>query len=101
MLLTGARSRREVLSATWDQFEPLAAGAWKRPSSSTKRHDHPIALSAPARLLLAEIRARQQRAGSASPYLFPGRGGKGAMVDVGSSWKSICRAAGLRGLHLH
>jgi hypothetical protein len=72
MLLTGARSRREVLRATWDQFEPLEAGNWKRPSSTTKRNDHPVPLSAPARQLLAEMR----RTAADSPYLFRGRFGR-------------------------
>jgi integrase len=97
MLLTGARSRREVLRATWDQFEPLEAGNWKRPSSTTKRNDHPVPLSAPARQLLAEMRSTA----ADSPYLFPGRFGDGPMVGLESSWRSICRAADLRGLRLH
>ena len=95
MLLTGARSRREVLGATWDQFD-LERGTWKRPSSTTKRNDHPIPLSAPARQLLAGMRRTAQ-----SPYLFPGRSGDGPMAGLESSWRAICRAADLRGLRLH
>lgn len=103
MLLTGARSRSEVLRATWDQFDDVDPGYWRKPSSHTKqKRQHHVPLSAPARQLLAEMRTRQKReAGTLSPYLFPGRFGDGPMVDVDSSWKSICRAADLRGLRLH
>jgi integrase len=102
MLLTGARSRSEVLRATWDQFDP-DFGYWHKPSSHTKqKRQHHAPLSAPARQLLVEMRARQRRQeGALSPYLFPGRFDEGPMIDVDSSWKSICRAADLRGLRLH
>jgi integrase len=102
MLLTGARSRSEVLRATWDQFD-VDLGYWRKPSSHTKqKRQHRVPLSAPTRQLLVEMRSRQKREnGAPSSYLFPGRFGDGAMVDIDRSWKSICRAADLRGLRIH
>lgn len=95
LLLTGARSS-EVLSATWNQFD-LDLGIWTKPASSTKQNrEHPVPLSAPARQLLVEMHRKAR-----SEYLFPGRIDDGPMVDLKSSWRSICRAADLRGLRVH
>ena len=56
LLLTGAR-RGEVLGATWDQFD-LEEGIWTKAASFTKQKKlHRVPLSAPARQLLAEIKA--------------------------------------------
>jgi len=96
LLLTGARSKSELLRATWDQFDADLRN-WTKPSSHTKRErEHPVPLSAPARQLLAEMRGKAH-----GRYLFPGRTGDGPMVDLKSSWRAICRAADLRGLRIH
>jgi integrase len=96
LLLTGAR-RGEVLSATWDQFD-LEVGVWTKPSSHTKqKREHRVPLSAPARQLLAEMRASP----SPSPYLFPSRSGDGPTVEIKTSWASVCKAAGIKGVRLH
>jgi integrase len=95
LLLTGAR-RGEVLGASWDQFD-LDAGIWTKPSAHTKqKREHRVPLSAPARALLANMKA----AGDA-PYLFPSRGGTAPLTDIKKSWAAICRAADLQGLRLH
>lgn len=100
LLLTGAR-RGEVLTATWDQFD-LAAGTWTKPSSHTKqKREHRVPLSAPARALLAEMRADADRRGETSPYLFTSRTGTGPMVEIKSSWAALCKAAGIEGVRLH
>jgi integrase len=104
LLLTGAR-RGEVLSATWDQFD-LEAGIWTKPSSHTKRkREHRVPMSAPARQLLAEMKEssqrRRQQHGEPSRHLFPARIGDGPMVEIKSSWTSICNGADLHGLRLH
>jgi integrase len=60
LLLTGAR-RGEVLGATWDQFD-LEEGVWTKAASFTKQKKlHRVPLSAPARQLLAEIKAAAER----------------------------------------
>jgi integrase len=106
LILTGSR-RGEVLNATWDQFD-LARGVWTKPSHHTKQNktEH-IPLSAPARLLVAEIRGRAIKAlGDEAklkdfPFLFPGdREGKPLQV-LKRAWKAICAAAGLEGVRVH
>jgi integrase len=105
LLLTGAR-RGEVLAATWHQFD-LEAGIWIKPSSHTKqKREHRVPLSAPARQLLADIRAAaQQRADEKnwglSPFVFSARTGEGHMVEIKTAWAGLCRAAKLDGVRLH
>ncbi|MGH7054931.1 MAG: tyrosine-type recombinase/integrase [Stellaceae bacterium] len=97
LLLTGAR-RGEVLSATWDQFD-LNAGIWIKPSAHTKqKREHRVPISAPARQLLGEMKAAQK---NPAPYVFPARGGDGPMMEIKTSWASLCKAAGLRGVRIH
>jgi integrase len=105
LLLTGAR-RGEVLAATWDQFD-LEAGLWIKPSSHTKqKREHRVPVSAPARQLLAEMRAKADRRAEEkgclpSPYVFPARTGDGPMVEIKAAWAALCKAAGLDGVRLH
>jgi integrase len=95
LLLTGAR-KGEVLGARWNQFD-LAGGTWTKPNSLTKdNREHTVPLSAPARQLLARL---QERSGG-SPWVFPGRDGKGR-EDTKYSWARICKAAGITGLRVH
>jgi len=102
LLLTGAR-RGEVLSATWDQFD-LELGIWIKPSSHTKqKREHRVPLSAPARQLLAEMKAVAENRATArgrepAPYVFPARVGDGPMVEIKTAWGALCRAAELRGV---
>jgi integrase len=106
LLLTGAR-RGEVLGATWDQFD-LETGTWVKPSSHTKqKREHRVPLSAPARQLLAEMRAEAERRAKEkgrepSPYVFPARApADGPMTEIKKSWSSLCRVADLAGVRLH
>jgi integrase len=95
LLLTGAR-RMEVLGAQWGEFD-FETGHWIKPSSHTKqKSEHKLPLSAPALKLLAEM--REQAKGK---FLFPGRDGKGHMVDLKTSWSTICRVAQLGDARLH
>lgn len=60
LLLTGAR-KGEVLRARWTEID-LEAGVWVKPSAHTKtKKDHRVPLSAPARLLLTEMRAEAEK----------------------------------------
>lgn len=105
LLLTGAR-RGEVLGATWDQFD-LEAAVWIKPSSHTKqKREHRVPLSAPARQLLADMRAEAERRATErkrdpSPYVFPARIGGGPMVEIKAAWASLCKAAKLDGVRIH
>jgi integrase len=98
LLLTGAR-RGEVLGAEWSQFD-LAEGVWTKPSSHTKqKKEHRVPLSAPARQLLAEMRANAPD----STYLFPARAGAetGHLTEIKKAWAALCKAADLSGVRIH
>jgi integrase len=100
LLLTGAR-RGEVLGSTWDQFG-LKDGTWTKPSAHTKqKKNHRVPLSAPARQLLAEMKADAERRtgekGELSPRVFPSSTDRG----IHRSWVAICRAAGIEGVRIH
>ena len=91
LLITGAR-RGETLSATWQQFD-LSRGTWRKPASSTKqRREHEVALSAPARKLLSDMRARASAADDAD-HLFPGRVEGKPQTDLKTAWHGIVRRA--------
>ncbi len=95
LLLTGCR-RGEAMAARWADLD-LTAGIWIKPGSSTKqRTDHVSPLSAPARQLLAEIRARTD-----SEWVFPADSAPGHRVAIQKDWVTICKAAGISGLRLH
>jgi len=95
LLLTGAR-RGEVLSMRWSDVED---GIWSKPPGSTKQKEHhQIPLSAPAQELLADIRKRQR---PRLPFVFPGHGTSGHLVEIKKSWAALCKAAGIEGLRLH
>jgi integrase len=99
LLLTGAR-RSEVLGATWDQFD-LETGVWTKPSAHTKqKRVHRVPLSGPARQLLTEMKAAAEQR-KPSPYLFPGRGVDGPMVEIKIAWSALRKAAGLNDMRLH
>ena len=88
LLLTGAR-RGELQSATWDQFD-LEAGVWVKPGAATKQKTlHRVPLSAPARQLLAGMRAE-----AGSEFVFPSRTG-GHRVEIKTAWRKLCIAAGI------
>ena len=98
LLLTGAR-RGEVLGADWSQLD-LTEGVWTKPSSHTKtKIEHRVPLSAPARQLLAEMRANAPD----STYLFPARAGAetGHLTEIKKSWAALCKAADLSGVRIH
>ncbi|TIQ46805.1 MAG: DUF4102 domain-containing protein [Mesorhizobium sp.] len=90
LLLTGAR-RGEVQAAKWEQFD-LAAGVWTKPGSTTKQKTtHRVPLSAPARLLLSELK---EKAKDDAVYVFPGRGSD-HRVEIKNEWREVCIAAGI------
>jgi integrase len=95
LLLTGARFS-EAANATWEQID-LEAGTWIKPSSNTKqRKVHVVPLSAPALLLLRELRERS----GGGELLFPGPTGQ-PLTTIKRFWGSVARQAGLDGLRVH
>jgi integrase len=97
LLLTGAR-KSEVLKARWSEFD-LTSGVWIKPSAHTKtKKDHRVPLSAPARLLLSELRSeadKEVRRGGLAEFLFPGDDGKKPLTDIKKTWAAVCQKAGL------
>jgi integrase len=97
LLLTGAR-RGEVFALRWADVD-LGTGVWTKLGSTVKQKtDHIVPLSAPARQLLAEIRAAQRPLGS---HVFPGRYGHGHRETINKNWTRLCQAAGLASLRIH
>ncbi len=107
LLLTGAR-RGEVQAMRWADID-LATGVWTKPGSKTKQKTlHRVPLSAPARQLLADIRAEAEAKArnrrepvEVSEYVFPGRNGKGHRVEIKGDWARLCKAAGIADTRMH
>jgi integrase len=99
LLLTGARSG-EVRAMRWDGID-LGAGIWSKRGSETKQKvDHSVPLSAPARMLLTEIAAKQKR--PLGTWVFPSNANPtGHVVTLERAWHTICKAAGITGLRIH
>jgi integrase len=92
LLLTGAR-RGEVQAAKWGQLD-LTEGVWTKPGSTTKQKTlHRVPLSAPARLLLADLR---RAADPEAEYVFPGRS-DGHRIEIKNAWRDLCLAANIVG----
>jgi integrase len=95
LLLSGCRFS-EAAGATWDQLD-FEAGVWVKPSSHTKaKREHRVPLSAPARQLLAELKA----ANGDHPHVFPGKDGR-PITSVKRFWASVCDAANIKGCRIH
>ncbi|SDR52680.1 Site-specific recombinase XerD [Rhizobiales bacterium GAS113] len=92
LLLTGAR-KSEVLSMQWEHLD-LAAGVWTKPSAHTKQKaTHRVPLSAPAMLLLSELRGKR-RNDEGAKFVFPGRS-EGHRVEFKRAWAELCIAAAI------
>jgi len=95
LLLTGAR-RGELLAAKWGDID-LDGRTWIKPASSTKQKlEHRVPLSAPARQLLAEMRARAE-----TEFLFPAARGGGHRPHINEAWIRLRKTAKLGGVRLH
>ena len=102
LLLTGAR-RGEMLAARWAEFD-LKAGVWTKPSAHTKqKKEHRVPLSAPARALLAEMRAeadadiekaKRNKLKYHDEFVFPGLPEK-HLTEIKRIWLAVCIQAGL------
>jgi integrase len=97
LLLTGARCG-EIFSMRWDDID-LEEGIWSKPAHSTKQaKPHTVPLSAPAKLLLAEIAGKQKPPGI---FVFPSDSKTGHVVEIRLPWKAICETANIVGLRVH
>jgi integrase len=95
LLLTGARFS-EAATATWPQFD-LERGTWIKPSAHTKqKREHAVPLSAPALMLVRQMREQN----GSSEFLFPGPTGR-PVGTIKTFWRSVTRQAGLEGVRVH
>lgn len=94
-LLTGAR-RSNVLAMRWDDVD-LESGLWRieRTKNGTPQN---VTLSPEAVELLHNRRAS---ADTASPFVFPGTGVTGHLVEPKGAWKRLLDAAGIENLRIH
>ena len=93
-LLTGAR-RGNLQTMRWEDMN-LGAGVWRIPDSKS---GEPIVLP----LVEPAVRILQGRLQTSdeSPWVFPGRGKTGHLVEPKSAWRRILNRAGLDNLRLH
>lgn len=97
LLLTGAR-RGEVQAARWRQLD-LEAEVWTKPGATTKQKtEHRVPLSAPARQLLGELKAKAE---PGADYVFPSHGERGHRVEIKGDWAALCEAAGITEARIH
>lgn len=95
LLVTGARLR-EVLHATWDQFN-FDKALWVKPSSHTKtKIVHEVCLADGAVAIL-----RNMSEDRVSKYLFPGRKLDAPRTDLKRPWRAIQQDANLETFRLH
>ncbi len=91
-LLTGAR-RSNVQAMQWSEIH-LERGEWRIPI--TKNGDSQTVTLAPE--VVDVLRARQ---GINSPWVFPGTGVTGHLVEPKKAWKRVLTRAGIANLRIH
>ena len=86
------------MAMRWSHLD-LGEGVWSKPASATKQKSaHTVPLSAPARLVLSELRAR----GAAGDFVFPSPNNPtGHITSFAGAWATICRAASISGARIH
>lgn len=92
-LLTGAR-KSNALMMRWDQL--AMEGVWRIPETKN---------GLPVLVPLVEtaqniLRARREAVGD-TPWVFPGPGKAGHLVEVRKAWVRVCERAGLEDLRIH
>ncbi|WP_279130531.1 site-specific integrase [Bilophila wadsworthia] len=90
MLLTSARCS-EILTLTWEYFNESKEKALL-PNSKTGAKVLPIPPTA------WEVISALPRV---NEYCFPGRWGRGHIINVKDTWKRICKAGGISGWRIH
>ncbi len=94
-LLTGAR-RSNVLAMRFDEIN-FDRATWTIPVTKTgESHTVPLV---PAAIEL--LKSRQKSNLSNSPWVFPGSGVTGHLVETKKPWKRILKKAGIKDLRIH
>jgi integrase len=92
-LLTGAR-RGEVLAMRWKDID-IEQATWRIPHTKARRpHWLPLP-QAVVPFLMALPRLHD------NPYVFPGRDGKGHLINIAKAWTRIRTRAGLTDVRIH
>lgn len=97
-LFTGAR-RGNILEMKWVDID-LDAATWRIPH--TKNGTPQTVTLVPAVVDILKTRLEQARQEKViSPYVFPGTGKTGHLVEPKSAWKRICARAGIENARIH
>ena len=92
-LLTGAR-KTNLLEMRWDQL--TIDGMWRIPDSKSGE----VIVLPLVEQAQNILRARREAHGN-QPWVFPGPGKVGHLVEVRKAWVRICKRAGLENLRIH
>lgn len=92
-LLTGAR-KSNILAMRWDQL--TLEGLWRIPR--TKNDDPQLIPLVPTARKILEVRRELYGAG---PWVFPGPGKTGHLIEVRKAWVRVCKRAELEDLRIH
>lgn len=92
-LLTAAR-RTNVLEMRWDQID-FSTATWSIPQ--TKNGEPQVVPLSSHMIDVLRCRSAEKR----GPWVFPGKGVSGHLVEPKSAWKALCKRAGLNDLRLH
>lgn len=99
-LLTGAR-KTNVLSMSWDNIN-LKTGNWTIPGTKSKNNRTQIIPLTQVELDILHRRHHEnQQRPFPSPFVFPGEGDTGHLIDVKRAWMGFCFRAYLDNLHIH
>lgn len=94
-LLTGAR-RSNVLAMRWDEVN-FTRTTWTIPMTKNgESHTIPIV---PAAIEL--LKTRQKNNTTNNPWVFPGTGTSGHLIETKKPWKRILAKAGIKDLRIH
>lgn len=102
-LLTGAR-KSNVMSMRWDELD-LKDGAWSIPAEKTKTRRAQIIPLGPIELEVLNGREQllenTEEIDEDCPWVFPGKGASGHMVDPGNAWETLREKLKMGDLWLH
>ena len=101
LLYTGSRPK-ELLGATWDQFD-LKAGAWTKPSQHTKaKRTHRVELGDDALAVLSRMKQDRDEDDPECEWLFPSTESKsGHLTTIKKYWASLTEDAEIEGARLY
>ncbi|HEY9793971.1 MAG TPA: tyrosine-type recombinase/integrase [Candidatus Obscuribacterales bacterium] len=102
-LMTGAR-KSNVMTMRWDELD-LEEGTWTIPAAKTKtRRAQIIPLGAIEKGVLTareQLHKDSKEIDDDCPWVFPGKGASGHMVDPGNAWESLRDQLGMNDLWIH